>query len=124
LDALTTSKAIAHVNGDSMPRFLIEASYTAEGAKGIAKDGGSKRKAFVGELVKKSGGKMETFDFAFGSADVYIIVEMPDIASAMGLSLAVNASGAVNLKTIPLISAEDMDTAAKQQVAYRPPGQA
>lgn len=107
-----------------MPRYLIEASYTAEGAKGIAKDGGTKRKAVVAELVKKAGGKMETFDFAFGDADVYIICDMPDLASAMGISLAVNASGAVNLKTIPLISAEDMDAAAKQQVAYRAPGQA
>ncbi len=106
-----------------MPRFLIEASYTAEGAKGIAKDGGSKRKAFIGELVKKSGGTMHSWDFAFGSSDVYIIVEMPDVASTMALSLAVNASGAVRLKTIPLISAEEVDAAAKLQIGYRPPGQ-
>jgi uncharacterized protein with GYD domain len=117
-------EAFAHVNGDSMPRFLIEASYGSEGAKGIAKDGGSKRKTVVGEMVKKAGGTVHSFDFAFGSADAYIIVEMPDIASALALSLAVNSSGAVTLKTIPLISAEDMDAAAKQQVAYRPPGQA
>ena len=106
-----------------MPRYLIQASYTAEGAKGIAKDGGSKRKAFIGELVKRSGGTMESFDFAFGDADVYVICDMPNVASGVALSLAVNASGAVNLKTIPLISAEDMDAAAKQQIAYRPPGQ-
>ena len=107
-----------------MPKYLIEASYTAEGARGIAKDGGSKRKTFVGEMVKKSGGTMESFHFAFGGADVYCIVDLPDVASAMALSLAVNSSGAVNLKTIPLISAEEMDAAAKQQVNYRPPGQA
>ena len=106
-----------------MPKFLIEASYTAEGAKGIAKDGGTKRKTFIGELTKKSGGTMEAFHFAFGSSDVYVIVDLPDIASAMALSLAVNASGAVKLKTIPLISPEEVDAAARQQVAYRPPGQ-
>jgi uncharacterized protein with GYD domain len=47
---------------------------------------------------------------------------MPDVASAMALSLAVNASGAVSIKTIPLISPEEMDAAAKKQVGYRPPG--
>ena len=107
-----------------MPKYLIEASYTAEGAKGIAKDGGSKRKAFVGEMTKKSGGTMESFYFAFGSNDVYCVVDVPDVASMMAVSLAVNSSGAVKLKTIPLISAEEVDTAAKLQVNYRPPGQA
>lgn len=107
-----------------MPKFLIEASYTAEGAKGIAKDGGSKRKAFVAEMAKKSGGSMECFHFAFGSSDVYCVVDMPDNAAAMAVSLAVNSSGAVKLKTIPLISAEEVDAAAKQQVNYKPPGQA
>jgi uncharacterized protein with GYD domain len=107
-----------------MPKYLIEASYTAEGAKGIAKDGGSKRKAFVGEMAKKGGGTMESFHFAFGGSDVFCVVDMPDAASMMAVSLAVNASGAVNLKTIPLISPEEVDAAAKMQVNYRPPGQA
>jgi uncharacterized protein with GYD domain len=124
LGALTTSvQAFAYVNGDSMPKFLIEASYTAEGAKGIAKDGGSKRKAFVGDLIKKAGGTMDSFYFAFGKADVYAIFEMPDVASAMALSIAVNASGAVSLRTVPLITPEEVDAASKMQVGYKPPGQ-
>ena len=65
---------------------------------------------------------MESFYYAFGDADVYCIFDLPDVASAVALSLAVNASGAVGLKTIPLFSAEEMDEAAKKQVAYRPPG--
>ena len=105
-----------------MPKFLIEASYTAEGAKGIVKEGGTRRREIVSELIKKSGGTMESFYFAFGGADVYIVCDMPDVASAMAISLAVNASGAVALKTIPLFSAEEMDEAGKKQVAYRPPG--
>jgi len=43
-----------------------------------------------------------------------------ELARVFGL--AVNASGAVSIKTIPLISAEEMDAAAKKQIAYRPPG--
>ena len=105
-----------------MPKFLIEGSYGPEGAKGLAREGGSSRRALVGEMIKKNGGTMEGFYYAFGAADVYIICDMPDIASALAISLAVNASGAVTIKTTPLISVEDLDAAAKKQVGYRPPG--
>jgi uncharacterized protein with GYD domain len=105
-----------------MPKFLIEGSYQTEGARGLVKEGGSHRRAFIGDLIKKSGGTMESFYFAFGESDVYVVFDMPDVASAMAISLAVNSSGAVKLKTIPLISAEEMDAAAKKQIAYRPPG--
>lgn len=105
-----------------MPKYLIQGSYTAEGAKGLAREGGSKRRAVVEEAIKKAGGTMEAFYYAFGDADVYAIFDLPDTASAVALSLAVNASGAVSLKTTPLFSVEEMDEAAKRQVAYRAPG--
>jgi uncharacterized protein with GYD domain len=105
-----------------MPKYLIQGSYAAEGAKGLARAGGSSRRQIVGDMIKKAGGTMECFYYAFGDSDVYVIFEMPDVASAVALSLAVNASGAVSLKTIPLFSVEEMDEAAKKQVAYRPPG--
>jgi uncharacterized protein with GYD domain len=105
-----------------MPKYLIQGSYAPEGAKGLARAGGSSRRTIVGDMIKKAGGSMESFYYAFGDADVYVILDMPDVASAVALSLAVNASGAVSLKTIPLFSAEEMDEAAKKQVAYRPPG--
>jgi len=38
------------------------------------------------------------------------------------VSLAVNASGAVNLKTTVLITPEEMDAATKKAVNYRAPG--
>jgi uncharacterized protein with GYD domain len=105
-----------------MPKFLIEGSYNPDAVKGLAKEGGSHRVTFVGEMIKKAGGKMESFYFAFGASDVYIVCDMPDVASTMGLSLAVNGSGAVKIKTTPLISAAEVDAAAKMQVGYRPPG--
>ena len=105
-----------------MPKFLIEGSYGPEGTKGLIKEGGSSRRAFIGELTKKSGGTMEAFYYAFGASDVYLIIDMPDVASAMAISLAVNASGAVKIRTTPLVSVEDVDAAAKKQVGYRAPG--
>jgi len=105
-----------------MAKYLIQASYTPEGVKGLMRDGGSSRRTFVGDMIKKAGGSMESFYFAFGDADVYVICDLPDLASATALSLAVNATGAVSLKTVTLISAEEMDSASKKQVGYKPPG--
>jgi len=47
-----------------MPTFLWRASYTAEGAKGLVKDGGSKRRDVVQQMVTKAGGKLHAFYFA------------------------------------------------------------
>ena len=105
-----------------MPKFLYQASYTAEGTKGLLKEGGSKRRAAVEEVMKALGGKVEAFYYAFGDPDVFLIVDVPDQASAAALSLAVNASGAVHLKTTVLMTPEEMDAAAKKTVSYRAPG--
>ncbi len=105
-----------------MPKYMIQASYTAAGAKGIAKEGGSTRRKLVEEMIKKSGGTVESFYYGFGDADVYVICDMPDVVAAAAISLAVNSSGAVNLKTVPLFTVEEMDQAAAKQVDYRAPG--
>jgi len=105
-----------------MAKYMIQASYTPDGVKGLMKDGGSSRRAFVKGMIEKTGGTMESFYFAFGDADVYVVCDLPDLASATALSLAVNATGAVSLKTVTLISPEDMDAAAKKQIGYRAPG--
>ena len=106
-----------------MPKYLVQASYTPEGTKGLLKDGGTKRRSAVEQMVSGLGGKLEAFYYAFGDADAYVIVEAPDNVSAAAVSLAVNASGAVSLKTIPLLTPEEIDQAAKRSVTYRLPGQ-
>jgi uncharacterized protein with GYD domain len=105
-----------------MPKFLIKASYTQDGIRGLMKEGGSGRKAAVQKLIEGVGGKVEAFYFAYGDADAYIIADLPDAATAVALSLAVNASGAVRLSTTPLITAEEMDGASKKSIPYRAPG--
>jgi uncharacterized protein with GYD domain len=105
-----------------MPKFLYQATYTGEGTKGLLKDGGSKRRAAVEEMAKALGGKVEAFYYAFGDPDVFVIVDVPDQASAAAVSLAVNASGAVHLRTTVLMTPEEMDAAAKKTVQYRAPG--
>ncbi len=105
-----------------MPKYFFQASYTAEGTKGLLKDGGSKRRQVVDGLVKGLGGKVESFYYAFGDTDVLGVIDLPDHVSIAALSLAVNASGAVNLKITVLLTPEEIDQAAKKTIPYRPPG--
>jgi uncharacterized protein with GYD domain len=105
-----------------MPKYIVKASYTAEGAKGVMKDGGSGRRAAVQKLVESVGGKVEAFYFSYGEHDALVIADLPDAASGLAMSLAANASGAVRVSTAPLITVEEMDAAAKKSVAYRAPG--
>lgn len=105
-----------------MPKYLYVASYTADGAKGLIKDGGSKRRAAVEALMKELGGRLEAFYFAYGDADAFLIVDLPDSASATAVSLTVAASGAVRVKTIVLITPEEVDHAVKKSLHYRAPG--
>jgi uncharacterized protein with GYD domain len=105
-----------------MPKYLMEAAYTAEGAKGLAKEGGSSRRKRVEEMVKELHGKLEAFYYAFGTTDVFLIVDLPDSVTAAALSLAVNQSGAVQLRSHVLMTPEEMDQASKKSVNYRAPG--
>ena len=105
-----------------MSKYLIRASYTQEGIKGLLKDGGSKRVRAVEEALKPLGGKVESFYFALGADDVYVIVDAPDIESVSAVSMVTNASGAVRLSTTVLMTPQQVDEAVKKSVAYTPPG--
>lgn len=106
-----------------MPKYLIEGTYSADAAKGVAKDGGSSRRQAVEQMVKSVGGRIEAFYFAFGSRDYVIICEVPDNATAVAVSVAVASSGATHPSTTPLMSPEEFDQAVKKHAAYKAPGQ-
>ena len=106
-----------------MAKYLYLASYTQEGLKGLLKDGGSKRKADLSASVKEMNGTLETLYFAFGENDVYSIIDVPDNVSAAAIALKINASGAAKVKTVVLLTPEQVDEATKINVSYRPPGQ-
>jgi uncharacterized protein with GYD domain len=105
-----------------MAKFLFEAHYTPEGAKGIIKEGGSGRRAAIEKAVTGLGGKLEAFYFAFGSVDAYVIVDLPDNVTAAAMALAVGQSGLASTKTVVLLTTEETDAATKKSVAYRAPG--
>ena len=105
-----------------MAKFLWKASYTSDGVKGVLKEGGTGRRAAVEKVVEALGGKVESFYFALGEEDVYVIAELPDTVTATAVSLTVNASGVVALQTVELLTPEQVDEASKKSVDYRPPG--
>lgn len=106
-----------------MPKFLIHGSYTKKGLKGFLKEGGVARRQATEKGAKSVGATLEAYYFAFGDSDFYTIVDAPDQAAAIASSLTANASGAVKIKTVVLITPEEVDEAIKKQVDYRPPGE-
>jgi uncharacterized protein with GYD domain len=106
-----------------MPKYLIQASYTADGLKGLAKDKASGRKAAVSAALKAVKGKLESFYFTFGSDDIVIIAEAPDNVAAAAVSLAAGGSGLVNIRTMPLLTVEEVDQALALPIKYRAPGE-
>ena len=105
-----------------MPRFLFQGSYSREGAQGLLREGGTKRRAAVEALMQSLGGRLEAFYYGFGETDLYMIVDLPDQAAAASASLIVAASGAGHWRTTVLLTAEDMDRAARSGGSYRAPG--
>jgi uncharacterized protein with GYD domain len=105
-----------------MPKFLIEASYTLDGIKGVQSKGGTSRREAVAAVAESVGGKLESFHFAFGDRDAYVIVDLPDNESAAAVALTVNAAGGATVRTVPLLTPDEVDAAAKRSVDYRPPG--
>jgi uncharacterized protein with GYD domain len=105
-----------------MAKYLLTASYTADGVKGLMKDGGSKRQQAAEAAVKSVGGRMEAFYFAFGEHDAIVLIDAPDNASVAAASMAINASGAVQTKTVVLLTPEEVDQATKKTTTYQPPG--
>ncbi len=105
-----------------MPKYLVQASYTSEGAKGVISEGGSGRRDAIAKLAEGLGGTLDCFYFAFGDEDVVTIIDLPDAESVAAVSMTIAASGLVSIKTTVLLTPEQVDTAARKSVSYRAPG--
>jgi uncharacterized protein with GYD domain len=106
-----------------MPKYLVEFSYSVEGARGVLKEGGTARRAATQKVVESLGGKLEAYYFAFGETDGFGLVDMPDNISVAAINMTIGATGAVRTKTTVLITPEEVDLAVKKSPTYRPPGQ-
>jgi uncharacterized protein with GYD domain len=105
-----------------MAKYLLKVNYTPGGLKGVLAQGGSVRRKAAEATAKSVGGRVESFYFAFGGTDVYVIAEFPDNAAAAALAMNVTASGGATVETVVLLTPEEADAAVAKNVGYTPPG--
>lgn len=106
-----------------MPKFLLQSTYTIDGLKGLAGDGGTKRAEAVRKTIEASGGRMESIHFSFAERDTYVLCELPDHKTAAGLAIAIRAAGGVDSRITPVLTAEEVDEATRVKAEYQPPGE-
>jgi uncharacterized protein with GYD domain len=105
-----------------MPKFLFQTSYSSEAVAGVRSAGGSSRREAAARVAESVGGQLESFYFAFGGSDAYVVLDLPDNESAAAVTLAVNAAGGVSVQTVVLLTPEEIDAAGNRSVDYTPPG--
>jgi uncharacterized protein with GYD domain len=76
----------------------------------------------VARVAESVGGTLEGFHFAFGDRDAYVIADLPDNESAAAVALTVNAAGGATVRTVVLLTPDEVDAAAQRSVEYQPPG--
>jgi uncharacterized protein with GYD domain len=105
-----------------MAKYLAIASYTADGIKGLIDKGGTARVEASRKFVEGAGGSVESFYFALGEDDVYIVCDLPDNVTAAAASMKAAVSGMVLNRMVALLTAEEVDRAAGAKLQYDAPG--
>lgn len=105
-----------------MQKYLFHGLYTAEGYKGLLREGGSARIDAAKQALQSVGSSLESFYFSNGEQDFYIIVNLPDHVSSTAITLAGKTSGTFSIRGVALLTPEEMDEAVKMKIDFRPPG--
>jgi uncharacterized protein with GYD domain len=105
-----------------MAKFLWKGRYTATGMQGVIKEGGNARRNAAEKAAQSVGGHIDAMYFAFGDADVYLIADFPDATTCASAAMHVSAAGGIAIETVVLLTADEIDRAASQDLDYRPPG--
>jgi len=105
-----------------MGKYLFHGSFSAEGLRGVMKDGGTSRPKAVAALAESVGGRMESYYFAFGDDSYFVVCDLPSDEAAAACAMTVAASGAVSNSTVKLLTPEQVDAAVKLSPSYRAPG--
>ncbi len=106
-----------------MPKYLIQASYTSEGVKGLQSAGGSSRRDAVGAALESVGGQSRGLLLRLRRERRLRAREtFRTTISAAAVAISVNAAGGAVTRTTVLLTPEEVDAAAQKSVGYRPPG--
>jgi uncharacterized protein with GYD domain len=108
--------------GVTMPKYMFKAHYGSKGAAGVLSQGGASRRDAVEKAAKSVGGSLDSFYFAFGGTDAFVVVDLPDNATAATLALTVSSSGVVGVETAVLIDPDDLVPGGSGSPEYRAPG--
>jgi uncharacterized protein with GYD domain len=106
-----------------MGKYMIKASYSTEGVQGLMQAGGTSRVHAVEKALAGVGGTIESFYFAFGADDVFVVVDGIDNAGALAMAGAISSSPALrSYETTVLLTPAEVDQAMDATVEYAPPG--
>ncbi len=105
-----------------MSKYLFKANYTLEGLKGVRAKGAKSRADAIASMVNGMGGTVESFYFAFGDDDAYVVVDLPDDETAAAVAFTVSAAGGATTSTVKLLTIAQADAALGRSVDYVPPG--
>ena len=106
-----------------MSKYMIKASYSHEGIKGVMAKGGSARAEAIEKLAAGVGGSVESVYFSFGADDLYAIVDAPNHEAMAAIAGTVGQTGALSrYETIVLLTPAQIDAASNLTVDYTPPG--
>ncbi len=105
-----------------MAKYLFMGTYTREGLQALKEDAATARREAVSRLAASLGGQLESFYFAFGETDTFVVLDLPSPEAAAAAAFAVNSSGAATDTTTVLLTPEQVDAARDLTPVYRPPG--
>jgi uncharacterized protein with GYD domain len=106
-----------------MGKYLLRVNYTAAGLRGLTQEGAANRVKYVSDFAASVGGTVESFHFALGDHDAYVVLDAADDSAVTAASLAVGSSGVASISTVKLLTAAEVDTAIGMVGEYRPPGE-
>ena len=89
-----------------MDRILWEVSYSREGVARL-RDGAPERRAEVEEFFARLGGHLEAMYISLGDGSAYLIAALPDGVSACGPQVASLLVGAMQVKSVVLVTPEE-----------------
>jgi uncharacterized protein with GYD domain len=120
---LGRSHVVATEREHTMSKYLIKASYSPDGIKGVMAKGGSARADAIEKLATGVGGTVDGVYFSFGSDDLYAIVDAPSQEAMAAIAGTVGQTGAVSrYETVVLLTPAQIDEAADLRIDYSPPG--
>ena len=73
-------------------------------------------------MAEGLGGSLESFYFAFGDTDAYVVLDLPDNQSAAAASIAVNTAGGATSEVVVLLTPEEIDSGSEAFCRSTPSG--